>query len=133
MKTIIKLIPCFLYQLSCMQEKHHSTNNYLKEEHIVLEIDEKTDSISKVFKATMKNANSSRFIIKGYWNDTVMIMNTLMPKQKIDHNGIDEYHNDNPPIRWSFKKYKATKYHIRYEVVFYQKYFESYKDNYYTI
>jgi hypothetical protein len=129
-KILVFLVITFLQLSSCAQKKNNSTNNHLKEEHIVLEIDEKTDSISKVFKATMKNANSSRFIIKGYWNDTVMIMNTLMPKQKIDHNGIDEYHNDNPPIRWSFKKYKATKYRIRVEVVYYEAYFESYKDNY---
>jgi hypothetical protein len=126
---LLLLLFSFFYAFSCPQ-KNSSNYNKEEEEHFVIDIDEKTDSIYKVFKPTIKNVNSSRIIIKGYWNDTVNMMHTLMAKNTVDHNGVDAYYSSNPPIYWTFKKYKATKYHIRYEVVFYQKYFESYKDNY---
>jgi hypothetical protein len=128
MKKILStcvLITC----LSCINTNYNGKKNF-KEEHIVAEVDERTDSLKKIFKPVMQNANSLRIIMKGYWNDTIQMMDSLFPKDKVDHNGIQPYNNGFPPGRFIFKKYKATKYHIRMEYIYSEEYFTSYKDNY---
>jgi hypothetical protein len=98
MRIFIMLIACFLYKGSCIRASNSQFSKSIKEEHFVVEIDEKTDSIYKVFKPTIKNPNSSRIIMKGHWNDTVNMMHTLMAKNSVDHNGVDAYYSSNPPI-----------------------------------
>jgi hypothetical protein len=115
--------------ISCFSNTNYGVK-VPKEEHIVVEVNEKTDSLTKVFRPNMKNINSLRIIMKGNWNDTINLMDSLMPAKTVDHNGVQQYSDDRIPTRWSFKKYKATKYYIKLEYIFSEEYFTSYKDNY---
>jgi hypothetical protein len=115
-----KLIP-FLFLLLSIGCRNKESFKREKDEHIVIEIDENTDSVYRVFKPTIQNVQSSRVSMKGYWNDTILSMNSPLPKDTVDNGGIDVYHPSMPVMWWSFKKYKATKYHIRFEVIFSQE------------
>jgi hypothetical protein len=128
MKTVF-IISTIVFSLSCLGI-HSDNKSKPKEERVVIEIDEKTDSLYKKFKPKLKTANSLRIIMQGRWNDTIMLKGAILPADTVEHNGIQPYTNQHPPSWNSFNKLKATKYHIRIEYIFSEEYFTSYKDNY---
>jgi hypothetical protein len=128
MKGIIIFIT-ILACISCIGLTNN-VNKGPKEERIVIEITEKTDSLYKKFKPKLKTANSLRVIMKGRWNDTIMMHDAFLPADTVEHNTIQPYTDQFPPSWTNFNKYKATKYYIRIEYIFSEAYFTSYKDNY---
>ena len=59
------------------------------------------------------------YIIKGYFNDTIIINNEKVPPSEIKMNGNSDYYGGSPPIIFSYKKYKATEIKLSVCYVFF--------------
>jgi hypothetical protein len=112
--------------VACNQLKH---NNNPGDEHILIDIDEKTDTLSKYIYPSKITPHMITIKMFGVWNDTVILGNKLAPKDSVNNISRQEYYLGMPGINWSFRKYKATRYRIRFEVIFSEDYFEGSKDN----
>jgi uncharacterized ParB-like nuclease family protein len=124
MKIFLLLLSLY-YSVACVNVQP----NPPQEERQFIDIDERTDSITKVFKPEKIQAYKLTVKMSGYWNDTMIIKGRLVPKDSINNTSTQEYYNGFGGGRWTFKKYKATKYHIRLEYIFSEDYFEGYKNN----
>jgi hypothetical protein len=119
------LLMYILLYINC----NYTTHSNPREERILIEIDERTDSLSKFIYPTKTNPHKMTVKMFGVWNDTVIIMNTLLAKDSINNTSTQEYSLGGPGTHWNFKKYKATKYRIRLEVIYSEDFFEGYQKN----